>query len=196
MDHLFAIALASVLMISGGQNLQSQMIAQADQDVIVLSEPEIKNPDATPTQIIQKLLENPTNLEHTLKYLSKDFVYVSLNYQNDDLNKIMPWAGTHHGPESFTKVFKGVYERWTVDEFTPEAAFDDGTNVAIFGSFTLRSRTLDRARKSPFAIFAKVNDEGKITYFQYMEDTFATADTFRIGGEWIFKPIPKEKVKI
>lgn len=150
----------------------------------------------TPTQTVQELLKKPTDLEHTYKYLADDFVYVSLNYKNDDLNKIMPWAGTHHGPKSFSEVFKGVYKQWTVDEFVPETAFDNGKDVAIFGHFTLRSKVLDRARKSPFAIFAKVNTEGKITYFQYMEDTFATADTFRSGGEWTFQTLPKKEVKI
>lgn len=152
--------------------------------------------DLTPTKIVETLLEDPTNAERTRQMLSDDFVYVSLNYDNDDLRKIMPWAGTHHGPESFSKVFTGVNEQWTVDEFTPTAAFDDGENVAMFGSFQLRSKTLDIARRSPFAIFAKVNAEGKVSYFQYMEDTFATAETFKKGGAWEFEPLPNIIVRI
>jgi hypothetical protein len=150
----------------------------------------------TPTQTVQKLLENPTDLEHTNKYLADDFIYVSLNYKNEDLKKIMPWAGTHYGPNSFSEVFKGVNKQWAVDEFITETAFDNGEDVAIFGQFILRSKILNRARKSPFSIFAKVNAAGKITYFQYMEDTFATADTFRSGGEWTFQTLPKKEIKI
>ncbi len=195
MNPLVALGMAAFFLLPGNPN-QNQTLSRAPQTTYNSGSTEIESQKATPTQIIQKLLEDPTNLEHTLKYLAEDFVYVSLNYKNDDLHKIMPWTGTHHGPHSFSKVFKGVYERWTVDEFTPEAAFDDGENVAIFGSFTLRSKTLDRARNSPFSIFAKVNAAGKITYFQYMEDTFATADTFRTGGAWIFKPLPQMKVRI
>lgn len=150
----------------------------------------------TPTRIIQTLLEDPANPEHVNQYLSEDFVYVSLNYKNENLKTIMPWAGTHHGQNGFTDTFKGVDEHWIRDEFTPQAAFDDGENVAIFGSFTLRSRTLDKACQSPFAIFAKVNNRGKVTYFQYMEDTFGTADTFRTGGEWTLQTLPEKKVTV
>ncbi|MCJ7641924.1 MAG: hypothetical protein MUO29_08535 [Desulfobacterales bacterium] len=150
----------------------------------------------TPTQIVQKLLEDPANPDHVNRYLADDFVYVSLNYKNEDLKKVMPWAGTHKGPDGFTDTFKGVYEHWTYDEFNPQAAFDDGENVAIFGSFTLRSKTLDKARQSPFAIFAKVNKDRKVSYFQYMEDTFATADTFRTGGKWIFQTLPQKEVHV
>ncbi|MGJ3256471.1 MAG: nuclear transport factor 2 family protein [Alcanivorax sp.] len=150
----------------------------------------------TPTQTVQKLLEDPANPEHVHQYLSDDFVYVSLNYKNENLKKVMPWAGTHQGPSGFTDTFKGVEEHWIRDEFTPQAAFDDGENVAIFGSFTLRSRTQDKACQSPFAIFAKVNSNGKVTYFQYMEDTFGTADTFRTGGEWVLQTLPDKKVTV
>lgn len=149
-----------------------------------------------PTEIVKLLLENPTDIDHVGELLSDAFVYVSLNYRNDDLNRIMPWAGTHKGPQSFVEVFSGVYQQWTVDAFETEAAFDDGENVAIFGRFTLRSKTLQKARQSPFAIFAKVTAGGKVSYFQYMEDTFATADTFRKGGMWEFEPLPNKVVRI
>jgi len=61
--------------------------------------------------------------------------------------------------------------------------------VAIFGRFTLRSVTLNQATESPFVVFAKVEDE-RITYFQYMEDTFATARTFRDRGTWTIRADP------
>jgi hypothetical protein len=32
-----------------------------------------------------------------LSYLAPDVTYVSLNYDNPDLKKIMPWAGTSRG---------------------------------------------------------------------------------------------------
>ena len=149
----------------------------------------------TPTQVVRKLLEDPTNPAHTLQYLADDFVYVSLNYENEDLRRLMPWAGTHRGPESFSEVFRGVNAQWTIDEFDPQVAFDDGENVAIFGSFTVRSKTLDKARRSPFAILAKVKD-GKVRYFQYMEDTFATGDSFRSAGEWVFEILPGKSVRV
>jgi hypothetical protein len=53
--------------------------------------------------------------------------------------------------------------------------------VAVFASFTYRSVSLGQAVRSPFSIHAKVKD-GKIAFFQFMEDTFATARSFRSNG--------------
>jgi hypothetical protein len=36
---------------------------------------------------------------------------------------------------------------------------------------------------SPFSIHAKVKN-GKMTYFQFMEDTYASASSFRQSGSW------------
>jgi uncharacterized protein len=151
----------------------------------------MKNQKMTPTEVVREVLKDPINEEHVKPYIGPGFKYVSLNYKNDDLKKVLPWAGTHEGEgyRALTDTFKGVSAHWSVDKFEPEAAFDDGENVAIFGSFTLTSKTLRKTRTSPFAIFAKVKDD-KLTYFQYMEDTHATMDTFRKGGKAIYKTTP------
>jgi hypothetical protein len=45
-------------------------------------------------------------------------------------------------------------------------------------------------------IFGRVSD-GRCTYLQFMEDTFATAASFRSGGSWIFQSNPSgEEVAI
>ncbi len=51
--------------------------------------------------------------------------------------------------------------------------FGAGENVAVFGSFT-RSVSIGKLFRSPFAIHAKVRD-GKIVFFQFMEETIASA---------------------
>jgi hypothetical protein len=43
--------------------------------------------------------------------------------------------------------------------------------------------------RSPFAIHAKVHD-GKIVFWQFMEDTFATARSFSRKGTWTIKTDP------
>ncbi len=45
------------------------------------------------------------------------------------------------------------------------------------------------AMRSPFSIHAKVRD-GKIVYFQFVEDTFATARAFSSAGTWTIKTDP------
>jgi hypothetical protein len=67
--------------------------------------------------------------------------------------------------------------------------FGSGEDVAVFGSFAYRSVSLGQAVRSPFCIHAKVKD-GKIAFFQFMEDTFATARSFRSNGAWTIQTQP------
>ena len=137
----------------------------------------------SPTEIVRALLEDPTNPKVVNELVAPDATYVSLNYQNDDLKRIMPWAGTAIGPDAISSTYARVGKYWKIEGFEIRDLFGDGENVAVFGSFTYRSTTIGKAVTSPFAILAKVKD-GKITYMQFMEDTFGTASTFRTGGTW------------
>ena len=55
----------------------------------------------------------------------------------------------------------------------------------MFGRFTYRSTVLSKVVASPFAVFARI-ENSRCTYLQFMEDTFATAASFRSGGSWTF----------
>ena len=70
------------------------------------------------------------------------------------------------------------------------SSYGSDENVAVFGTFTYKSNTLRKVATSPFSILAKVKN-GKIVYFQFMEDTFATAATFRVSGHWRIHSDPK-----
>jgi hypothetical protein len=48
-------------------------------------------------------------------------------------------------------------------------------------TFGAGSRVVGKLVTTPFAVFAKVVD-GKCTYLQFMEDTFATGASFRSGA--------------
>jgi hypothetical protein len=56
-------------------------------------------------------------------------------------------------------------------------------NVAVFGEFRYRSNSLRKVVSSPFSILVKVVD-GKVTYLQFLEDSYATAASFRKDGSW------------
>ncbi len=142
--------------------------------------------------IVRELLAGATDPEVVTRLVAPDATYVSLSYDNPDLKKIMPWAGTHNeeGPAAFLGTFVGVHTFWTVEEFDIRQIFGSGENVAVFGSFTLRSKKLGKVVTSPFSVLAKVKD-GSVTYMQYMEDTFATGSTFRSGGTWKFQSDPE-----
>ena len=84
-----------------------------------------------------------------------------------------------------------------VNRFWHSEAFEIGEllgegeseNVAVFDRFTYRSITLGKAITSPFAILAKVNN-GRVTFMQFMKDTFGTASTFRSGGVSTYRSDP------
>jgi uncharacterized protein len=46
-------------------------------------------------------------------------------------------------------------------------------SVAMFGSFTNRTRTLGKEIASPFALLAKVTDD-RIRYIEFLENTFGS----------------------
>jgi ketosteroid isomerase-like protein len=123
------------------------------------------------------------------RLVAVDATYVSLNFDNPELRRIMPWAGTKHGRNAFAENFAGVTKCWKDEAFQVMDTISEGECVALFGSFTLRSRKLVRVATSAFAVLAKVRDD-RITYFQFMEDTFATAQTFRSGGAWRIEADP------
>jgi len=86
--------------------------------------------------------------------------------------------------------YSRVLRYWTSEAFDIRDMFASGEDVAVFGSFTYRSTTLGKAVTSPFSILAKVCD-GRVTYMQFMEDTFGTAATFRMGGTAVFHSDPE-----
>ncbi len=143
----------------------------------------------TPVEIVQQLLAGATKPDVVHALVAPDATYVSLNYDNPELKRIMPWAGTARGPGAILGTYTRVAEFWESEAFDVETIFGVGENVAVFGRFTYRSKTLGKSITSPFSILAKVNN-GQVTYMQFMEDTFATASTFRSGGVWKFRSDP------
>ncbi len=121
--------------------------------------------------------------------MAEDATYVSLNYENAELKKIMPWAGTAVGPQAIADTYSRVSRYWKNLGFAIEEIFESGENVAVFGRFTYQSNTVGKTITSPFSILAKVRD-GKVTYMQFMEDTFRTASSFKTGGSWTLRADP------
>jgi uncharacterized protein len=143
----------------------------------------------SPTEILSAILDNPTDIAHLSSLVTPDVTYVSLNYSNPDLRKIMPWADTSNGPETIVRTFTEVSRYWEVLSFEPEALFGSENYAAMFGRFTYKSAVLAKTVTSPFAVFAKCQD-GRCAYLQFMEDTFGTAASFRSGGGWTFQSSP------
>src|SRR5690606_15744507 len=114
------------------------------------------------------------------RLVAADADYVSLNFDNPELKKIEPWTGTAKGPSAYSSTFLRVAEYWTIEDFTITDKLAVGEDVAIFGKFTYRSVKVGHVFTSPFSIHAKVRD-GKMIYFQFMEDTYARPEERRVG---------------
>jgi hypothetical protein len=61
--------------------------------------------------------------------------------------------------------------------------FASDENVAVFGDFRYKSHSLGKVVSSPFSLLVKVVD-GQVTYAQFLEDSYATASSFRKDGSW------------
>ena len=102
--------------------------------------------------------------------------WISLNENNPDLKAILPWTRTNKSPETIARLFKAITETWETKDFEVRDIVEQGDNVAFFGVFTYRGRETGREVTSPFSLFAKLTN-GKISYLQFLEDTFATSRT-------------------
>lgn len=145
-------------------------------------------PDS-PLGLLQAILEKPTDLEHVRRYTTGDFMYVSLNYEHPELKQIMPWAGTTAGTEGLVQTFKDVFTFWSVVAFELQDSFENSDGAAIFGYFTYRSNMLGKTVTSPLSILARARD-GKLSFVQFMEDSFATVRSFRESGTYHIKADP------
>jgi uncharacterized protein len=142
----------------------------------------------TPLELLQTLLSDPTNLEQVRSLTTEDVTYVSLNFDNPELHKVLPWAGTNRGPQSIVDAFNGMGRVWETKAFQVRDVIANEESIAMFGSFTYKTRTLGKEITSPFSLLVKLTGE-KISYIQFLEDTFGTASSFRAAGTWRFSGV-------
>jgi uncharacterized protein len=76
-----------------------------------------------------------------------------------------------------------MFSRWENQAFNVTTMFGSDENVAVFGDFRYKSNSLGKVVTSPFSILVKVVD-GQVTYLQFLEDSYATAASFRKDGTW------------
>jgi len=145
--------------------------------------------EASSLAVLQTILSNPADLDFVKQYTTDDFIYVSLNYENAELKQVLPWAGTTEGTEGLVQTFIDVNRYWTVDDFQIQDSFENEDGAASFGIFAYTSNTLGKTVTSPFAVLAR-GKNGKLSYVQFMEDTFATVRSFRESGEYHIKANP------
>jgi uncharacterized protein len=144
---------------------------------------------ASPIEVVGQWLQNLLDPDVVNSVVAPDATYVSLNTEDPELSKIMPWAGTSRGPQAVLGNLGKMFTRWDNQAFNVTTMFASDENVAVFGDFRYKSHSLGKVVSSPFSILAKVIDE-KVTYVQFLEDSYATAASFRKGGSWIVQTEP------
>lgn len=171
--------LVSALAISTSVLLSAPAAAQANS----------QDQSAASLAVVMDFLSNtaPDKVEAAAtRLVAPDAIYISLSFDNAELKKIEPWTGTAKGPGAYSSTFLRVAEFWKIEDFTITDKLASGEDVAIFGKFTYRSVEVGRVFTSPFSIHAKVRG-GKLVYFQFLEDTYASASSFRQSGSWTVK---------
>jgi uncharacterized protein len=141
------------------------------------------------TAALQHLLQNTTNLKVLRQLMTPDVTYVSLSFDNPELKKIEPWAGTHRGPQELADVFVAIQRCWKTLDFKVTDTIEQGNRVAFFGSFTYKSNVTGREITSPYALLARFEGD-KVAYLQFFEDTYGTAGSFKTGGATRFHSDP------
>ena len=147
---------------------------------------------ASLTAVLQELLENTSNLTVLRRLMTPDATYVSLNFDNPELKKVMPWTGTHTGPQSLPKVFEAIQRFWKTLDFKVTDTVEQGSRVALFGSFTYKSTATGKEITSPFGLLARFEGD-KVAYIQFLEDSYGTAGSFKTGGATRFHGDPLER---
>jgi ketosteroid isomerase-like protein len=150
----------------------------------------------TLTAVLQELMQNTSNLKVLRQLMTPDATYVSLNFDNPELKTVMPWTGTHKGPQALPDVFGAIQRFWKTVDFKVTDTIEQGSRVALFGSFTYKATATGKEITSPFGLLARFEGD-KVAYLQFLEDSYGTAGSFKTGGATRFHSDPSgEEVQV
>ncbi len=146
------------------------------------------------TAVLQEILQNTSNLKVLRQLMTPDATYVSLNFDNPELKKIVPWTGTHKGPQALPMSL-GNPTLLENTRLQGHRRIEQGSRVALFGSFTYKSNVTGKEiTRLPFGtILAAFRGAIMVAYIQFLEDSYGTAGSFKTGGVTRFHSDPSGK---
>jgi ketosteroid isomerase-like protein len=100
--------------------------------------------------------------------------------------------GHSQGPQELFDVFAAIQRYWKTLDFKVTDSIEQGSCVAFFGSFTYKSNVTGKEITSPFSLLARFEGD-KVTYVQFLEDSYGTAGSFKTGGATRFHSDPSGK---
>jgi ketosteroid isomerase-like protein len=111
---------------------------------------------------------------------------VDLPALSSELHSALPWLGMYRGLDEVRAFLAHMHSNLDVTGVGPREIVGDDQRAAVFGWFGLRSRTADREVRIAFSVLVEGRD-GKITRYQFLENTFDVSLAFRSGGPWTFQ---------
>jgi len=145
----------------------------------------------TPTEVVRQFLASTTNPTIVKSLVAEDATYVSLNYDNPISKRSCRGPAPAKVPRhSLTRLRASVSSGrfWLSLPKNCSALVKTSPSLAIH----LQIEDAGKNRRISLLDSFRVHD-GKIVYFQFMEDTFATAASFKSGGSSIFHSDPNGK---
>ena len=91
----------------------------------------------SPTQVVQTLIASPRDLAVVKSVTTPDVIYVSLNENNPELKRYLPWTGTNKGPESIVRAFEAMGRAWETKAFDIRDVMEQGDKDTFGTSGTL-----------------------------------------------------------
>jgi hypothetical protein len=88
-------------------------------------------------------------------------------------------------------VFGAIQRFWKTLDFKVTDTIEQGSHVALFGSFTYKSNATGKEITSPFGLLARFEGD-KVAYVQFLEDSYGTAGSFKTGVPQGSTAIPRE----
>jgi hypothetical protein len=61
--------------------------------------------------------------------MAEDAIYISLDFEDPELKRVIPWTGTSSGPEAFISTFTRVATYWTIEAFEISDLFGSAEDV-------------------------------------------------------------------
>jgi uncharacterized protein len=105
---------------------------------------------------------------------------------------LSPGPALTRGLRSKSDVFGAIQRCWKTLDFKVTDTIEQGSRVALFGSFTYKSNVTGKEITSPFGLLARFEGD-KVAYIQFLEDSYGTAGSFKTGGATKFHSDPSGK---
>ena len=126
-------------------------------------------------QLVQQLFaafgqgDIPTVLDH----LTTDVAWQAVGPAD-----ILPWAGMRHGREQVGQFFAALGQAVEFQQFEPREFIAQGDKVVVLGHSRQSLRSNGRVVEPDWVMVFTLR-EGKVTHYQYYDDTAATVAAFQ-----------------